>query len=489
MKRELLRIDHVTLVRSKEVYLNNLCLEVYSSEIVGLVARAEKGCDRLVEVLRKNIPISQGRVWLDGETVNEAGRSNGQNNRVYVIERQSHLIDSLSIADNLFVMRGGFKKYFINERVLAEQAKKHLKANQIDIDIKKRVSELSPLERCEAELAKALLSGARIIIIDNPSNFLSQHELVIFQGVLRRIISDKLAVLYIGYHHQEVFRIADRTALFNNGKIKKIFYRDEQEDRFIEPYIENYKRDDSRRYSGADEGIMHFHSVEGEHIRELDFVVHKGECLTLLDMDNKIYEDIYELLTGVSECKRGRITLDHESYSLEGAESCLDKGVAIVPLDAAESLVFYEESYIKNLTFLLDKKIKKSLISPAIYKSVYKEYRPLIGSAIDAPNMMGLDLKDIYSMIYYRIQLFHPKVVVCIQPFAKGDMYCRVHIAELIRRIQGLGIGVLIVTANISDTPLVANRLMVIEDGSCVTEYDEDEIRKIITENRKIDSL
>ncbi len=489
MKRELLRIDHITLKRDKEVYLNNLSLNIYTNEILGLVARAERGCNWLVEVISRNTPISQGRVWFDGSVVNDATRSSRQPNKVYVIESQSHLIDSLSIADNLFVMRSGFKKYFINESILAEQAKGLFRELSIDIDIRKRVSELSTLERCEIELTKALLNGAKIIIIDNPSNYLSQHELGYFQGILKRVISERIAVLYIGYHHQEVFRIADRTALFDDGRIKKIFDGSEQQDKYINPYIGSYKRDDSLIFEVKDDGILHFHKVSTEHIKKLDFVIHQGECLTLLDMDNRIYEDISELLTGKINCKSGRITLNHIEYTAEDLQDYLDKGIALIPLDATERLVFYDESYIKNLTFLLDKKIKKSIMSPSVYKSVYREYEPLIGDAINSPTMSGLDLKDIYSMIYYRILLFHPRVVVCIQPFAKGDMYCRRHIANLMGDMLRRGIAVLIVTANMSDTPLIANNMMVIEGGECVAKYDEDEIRKIITENRKIDSL
>ena len=489
MKKELLRIDHITLVRDKEVYLNNLSLNIYTNEILGLVARAEKGCNWLVDVISRNIPISQGKVWFDGDVANEVGKSSGQPNKVYVIESQSHLIDSLSIADNIFVMRSGFKKYFINEGVLAAQAKKLFRELSIDIDIKKRISELSTLERCEIELTKAVLNGAKIIIIDNPSNYLSQHELSHFQGILKRVISDKIAVIYIGYHHQEVFRIADRTALFDDGRIKKIFDRDEQQDSYIKPYIGSYKRDDSLVFEQKDDGILHFHNVSSEHIKKLDFVLHKGECLTLLDMDNRIYEDISKLLTGEAGCLSGRITLDHMEHRAEDLQDYLDKGIALIPLDATERLVFYDESYIKNLTFLLDRKIKKSIMSPSVYKSVYREYEPLVGSVINSPTMNGIDLQDIYSMIYYRILLFHPKVVVCIQPFAKGDMYCRRHIASLMGAMLRRGIAVLIVTANMSDTPLIANNMMVIEGGECICKYDEDEIRKIITENRKIDPL
>lgn len=61
---------------------------------------------------------------------------------------------------------------------------------------------------------KALLSGCHLIIVDNPANYLSQYELFEFQQMLKKIRKEGISVLYVGNHHQELFKIADRTALF-----------------------------------------------------------------------------------------------------------------------------------------------------------------------------------------------------------------------------------------------------------------------------------
>ena len=117
--------------------------------------------------------------------------------------------------------------------------------NGIHVDISKRVNALDPLERCLVELGKALLLGCRLIIVDNPGNFLSQHELPEFQRMLRKVRDDGVAVLYIGNHHQEVFKIADRTSLFYDGQIRKVFERDEMTDRAIAPYIMEWQDQNS----------------------------------------------------------------------------------------------------------------------------------------------------------------------------------------------------------------------------------------------------
>ncbi len=230
MKRELLRMEHVSLIRNGEALLDNLNLQIFAGEIMGLLTGRDKGHDQLISLLCQNHPISFGSVWYDGKTINRYSYSDGSFNRVCVIEQTSHLVKGLTIVDNLFVLRKGFKKYWINERILQNQAEAFFQENGIPISIRKRVSDLTPLERCLVELGKGLLLGCRLIVVDNPGNFLSQHELIHFQDMLKRIQKQGVSVLYVGNHHQELFRIADRTSLLYDGQIIKVFERDEMTD-------------------------------------------------------------------------------------------------------------------------------------------------------------------------------------------------------------------------------------------------------------------
>lgn len=480
MKKELLRMNHISLSHQGESLLHDLNFQIYAGEIMGLIARNQKGCDRLIDLICYNHPIGFGSVWYDGKTVNRYSYSDGTSNKVAVIEQKSHLVDALSVADNLFVMRKGFKKYLLNERVLCHQAEAFFQEHGISVNINKQVNALSSLERSLVELGKALLTGTRLVIVDNPGNFLSQYELPGFQQMLQKISKEGVSVLYIGNHHQDVFKIADRTALFSDGQMKKVFDYGEMTDENIAPYITDFQERQPAPDPGSGEGIVHFHHVYTEHLQGLDFVINKGECLTLLDMENKISEDIQGLMTGEISCLGGRITLEHMPYPAAVAERYLNKGVAIIPGDSYSRLLFPERTYMENLTFLLDRKLGKSIIGSRIYKSIQNEYRELVGEVIDETNIGQLSLKDQLSLVYYRIQLLNPKLLICIQPLAKGDMYCRRHILELIQNMMKRGIAVLIVTNSISDTPEVADRFLVVEGGTCVALYEKSEFYQLI---------
>lgn len=479
VRRELLRMDHVSLIQNGEALLDNLNFQMFAGEIMGLVAGRDRGYGQLIQLVCQNLPISYGTVWYDGRTVNSYSHSDGSPNRVCVIEQMSHLVEGLSVVDNLFVLRKGFKKYFINERILREQAECFLDENGIAVNIRKRVADLTTLERCLIELGKALLMGCRLIIVDNPGNFLSQYELNQFQKMLRLVRNNGVSVLYIGNHHQELFRIADRTSLFFDGRIIKVFEQDEMTDEQISPYITDWFIPGTKVIPDPEEGVLHFHNVYTENLHGLSFVLHRAECLTILDMDNRIAGDILSLLTGQSLCRSGRITLEHESYSQKQAVNYLDAGIAVIPKDCTDTLLFRERSYMENLTFLLDRKLRQSVIPGKISRSIRQEYGSLAGDFIDESIVANLPLAEQIALVYYRIQLFHPRVLVCIQPLAKGDMYVRLRILALLREILRMGTSVLIITANISDTLMISDRLLIVEDGVCAISYDKSEFDQV----------
>lgn len=480
MKKELLRISHVSLLRDGELFLDNLEFQLFAGEIVGLVARNRKGQNEMIELICRNVPISQGAVWYDGAIVNSYSYSNGAANRVGLINQERRLVEGLSVVDNLFVLREGFKKYLINERVLYSQAVRFFAEAGIQVDLEKHVENLTELERCLIELGKALLSGCRLIIVDNPANYLSQYELSEFQRMLKKLRKDGISVLYVGNHHQELFRIADRTALFDEGMIYKVFERDEMTDEAMAPYITEWKIEPPENEPETEDSVLHFHTVESENLRGFRFVLHRGECLTILDKENTTADEIRDLLTGRTKCQSGWITVEHAPYLPRQAANYLDAGIAVIPADAVNQLLFLDKSYMENLTFLLDKKLKRSLIPGKIYRSIRQEFLPLVGPVIDAPCVREISQEDQFALLYYKMSLLRPRIMVCIQPLAKGDMFCRMRILNVLRQIQKRGTAILMITASISDTLDISDRLLVAEHGQVSAVYEKNEFKRIV---------
>lgn len=397
-----------------------------------------------------------------------------------MIEQKSHLVDALTVVDNLFVMRKEFRKWLVHESVLYDQASRFLNEKEIVVDIDKRVEELTSLERCLLELAKGLLSGCKLIIVDNPGDILGYIELLEFQNMLRKIKKEGVSILYIGNYHEEVFQIADRTALFYRGQVRKIFDSDEMTDKHMAPYITEWQSLNRKVKNSYEQGVLRFQNVYAESLKGLNFILNKGECLTLLDVDNRIAKDIQNLMMGKIECSSGEIMLKNKLYTVDCATQHLDEGVVVIPENPVESLLFLELSYMENLTFLLDRKLERSLIPRRIYRNVHKEYEPLVGSDIDVKNIQTLPWEKQLELVYYRVHLFRPELVICLKPLVRGDMYCRNRILQLMQQILSQNTSILTISSHLSETMDISDRLLVVENGICTAEYEKDEFHQIV---------
>lgn len=486
MKRELLRIDHVTITENEEILLNNINFNMYSFEIMGFIAKEEKGVSKFIELICRNIAINTGSVWFAGNIVNRYSYSDNQLNKVYLLEEKSHLVESLSIADNIFVLRQGFKKLIISERVLEKQVMQYIKEHRLTIDIYSNISDLSSIDRCIVELIKADIMGYKLIIVDNPASYLTKNELEELYKVLLMLKKKGISVLYIGNHHEEVFNIADRTSLYSDGYIKKVFDYEEMTDSNIKPYISEWFFESSKlqevSFAGEEERyVLFFDKVCHNITKGLSFALSKGECLTLIDMDNGLAQEISDILTGNIHIKSGKVIMSGRNCtdSLYGSNNIIDENILILSGDPTEKNLFKDMSYLDNLMFMLDRRLKKSIIKNSIRRSIYREYKDVAGDSINEKNLKNLKFTELIKLVYLKVLIYRPKFVYCIQPLARGDMLARVKILGLIKELMSEGISVLIVSTNCSDLLEVADRVSFIEQGRIKASYAKEEFDSI----------
>ncbi|MBE5968166.1 MAG: sugar ABC transporter ATP-binding protein [Lachnospiraceae bacterium] len=473
MKEEVLRLEKVTRIVDGVTLLDNFNLHIFRGEILGLVCINAHGEKELVDLLCRNLPLHYGRIYMDEILVNSYEESTFESNKVVVIEKENGLVEDLTVVDNIFVLRNGFKSYLINKRVLNAGLKDVLQKLDLKIEGNEPVSQLSSLEKCLVLLLKAVVAGTKLVVIKDISNYLSAAELAVFHKLIRYYCGEGLSFLYICNHHEEAFQICNRIALMENGKIIKVLDQKEFTDDKIKPYCKDFydiKNPEMKKVHKKK--ILQLNNITTEHIKDLSFSVEKGECTVLLDMNNTILTDIIDLMNGCLAPKSGSILLDGQPYLRKNPSYALKKGVCFIHEYPLQTMVFKDFSYLENLSFLLKRKQWNLHLRKKLLWSIAQEYMPVVGESIHAKEVSALSPAALYSMIYNRVHLYNPKVVFCMQPFSGADMYLRMHIIHLLQELKKKGITVIILAVSLSDSLVVADRLMVIENGQLSKDYD-----------------
>lgn len=474
MRKEILRIDNVTKEIDGILYLDNVNFHIFKGEIMGLIPINNHGKSQLIQLISQNISIDFGRIYFDEKLVNYYEYSNMTNNKVYLIDKRTKLVEDLKVADNIHVLNHKFDSFIIRAKDLKAKTDELIKELDIDIKTGQYISELSVFEKTLIELIKAVINGVQLIILDGISNFISVEELHQFQKLVKYYTKRGISFIYIGNHHEEAFEICDRVCLFENGRVIKVIHKEEFSDEVIEPYTITF--DNSTGLNESDDGseIFVFKNFTTENLKDISFSLKRGECITILDINNKGIQDIVQILSGKINPVEGKIILDNKMIEEINSYHMLLNRITYIPENPVDEILFHDMSYLDNLTFLLDYKLDRNIINKKVFKNIKEEYRYIVGKDVDEDDLGNLSKKSLYDLVYFRTLLFNPRVIFIMQPFSNADLYLRGRIIELMNQLKAKGVGIVILAVSISDTLTVSDRLLIMENGKIVKNYGKD---------------
>ncbi len=485
MKREILRMEHILCRDGEAQQLNYLSMQIFEGEIYGVLCLEQPGIDKMVELICWNHTIQNGQVFFREELVNSQEVSSGSRNRVSVIGRQSRLINDLTLADNLFVMREEFRSFIIPERAIEMETKRLLQELDIQLSPGTLIKNLGTFDCLVTELLKAIVSGDDLIVLWEISDLLSVEELPRFHRLIQQLAQKGHTFLYIYSHHEVLRPACDRLAIFKEGTIQKVFASRENIGEHITKVFANYtynklkqlEREMQKNSSG--ETVLELKEIEGKHIRDLSLCIHRGENVLLFDQNNTILDEVMDILGAEEKPLRGRIYPDLNIH-MRGTK------IALIQRDATRTMLFPEMSFLDNLCLLLAERVPYFWQKKQLSKSVFLEYREEIGEAIEAKNLYHLSKRDLCRLVYYRCLIAKPDLVVCLQPLSDMDMYLRPVILDLLTRLRNHGIAVLVLNTELYDTLYIADRLIQVEQGKVAAEYTREHFEEARTKRGDI---
>lgn len=475
MREEVLRMTQVTYQEQGGTLLEDFNLNIFAGEILGLIPVNSHGLTALIGLLRHNSPLKYGYVYYREELINSWHTACPRYNRIGVIQSESSLVDGLTVADNIFVLRPGFRGRLIHQRVLRQQLQPVLDEIGVDISPDSYVEDLTNFQRFVTELVKAVVAGSRLIILRDVSTFISDSELTRLHCILRHYASQGVAFLYIGFHFEELAQICDRTALFVTGRITKIlegqgsFPLATRYDLMVRAQM-NQQTEAPKRSTP----VLELKNLSGGAVQRFSFSVAPGECVVLQDLQNQMFGDLIALLMGERPVADGGIQLEGKPFV-----PARSRQIAVIQELPAESMLFPEMTYLDNLCMTIDHRLPELWRSRRVQAGLKKEYGGRFGEHLFDLRPEYLSKKEKYDLVYQRILLQKPKVVFCAQPFNGADLGLRMHIWALLEELIRQNIAVVILAVNLADSLAVADRLVRICRDSPPEIYERREFARI----------
>ena len=470
MRNEVLRLEKVTLREQGVTLLDNLNLHIFEGEIMGLVPIDTHGLTALCDLLRENVPLHYGYVFYREKLINTWRSPRPHYNRISVIQAKSCLVDGLTVADNIFVLRPGFRGRLMRPSAFRRQLMPFIHSIGIPIDADARVEDLTVFERFVVELLKAVVAGSRLIVLNEISTLINEAELGKLHAILRHYAAEGVSFLYVCFHFEELLQISDRTALMMQGRVVKLLEGSEMIPQSLLPYSAPYEQMvTSQLARGA-------HQIGGEvfsarlpeaAVGGLAFSVRAGECLVLQDLDNHFIDGFLGVLSGAHPPQGTRLLLCGRPF-----RPGHDRRLAVIQDQPGRTMVFPGLNYLENLCFTMDHRIPSLWRSGRVKRGLRRAYTEWLGPDLLERRVEDLTETERCELVYRRILLQRPDVVFCVQPFRMADVAMRMSIWRLLEELLDRGVAVVILAVNLADSLSLADRLIRVRRGQPQEAFD-----------------
>ncbi|ABM08181.1 MULTISPECIES: sugar ABC transporter ATP-binding protein [Micrococcaceae] len=332
----LLRADDIHASYDHRRILKGVGLSVQRGEILGLIGTNGAGKTTLMGVLAGSHKHDAGLMTLAGEKYGPDSMEEAQACGVGLIPQNFRIDPQLSIAEAIF--RGTFQAGKPHHE-LRNQASELIRDIGISLDPDTKVGTLIRAEQALVEVLRMVAEEAQLVIMDEVAASLPDHDVAVLHQVLRMLVRQGRAIIYITHRLDEVRSIAHRIAVLREGRVHKILEAsstdiDELAFLLLQQELEGNARPTDP--AGGDEALRVVNLSMEDRVREVTFNVAKGEIFGLAGTHRSGVYELVEALAGVRPSTSGHIHLHGEPVQIRGVQDALRLKIGYLS-DAADN--------------------------------------------------------------------------------------------------------------------------------------------------------
>ena len=296
--------------------LDGVDFTLRAGEVHGLVGSNGAGKSTLMKILAGALPDHAGTVSLDGQPVDLASPQSALRHGIAMVYQELSGIGQLSVAENLFLGRQPTTRFGrIDWRTMRRLAAEQLAELEIDVDVDRRLATYPLVVRQMVEIARGLHSGARVLILDEPTSALSPPETRRLFELIRRLQARDVAIIFISHFIEDVLAICDRVTILRSGQVVETRDAQDLDKHFVIHAMLGHRLDNPE--IGYETGVqlpprtatLPVLTAEGLALSgafgPLDLAVSPGECLGLYGFVGSGHQEVVYCLAGAQPRAQG----------------------------------------------------------------------------------------------------------------------------------------------------------------------------------------
>ena len=354
MEEPFLEVRKITKRFPGVVALSGVDFQVNSAEVVALIGENGAGKSTLMKILAGVQVADEGKFLVRGKALQFCRVQDAQKEGIVLIHQELNLAKNLTIAANLFLGREPGRFGWIDHAMVEREAKRVLEMVGLDVPPDTLLSELSLGKQQLVEIAKALSTEAKVIIMDEPTSSLSLSESERLFGVIRDLREGGVSVIYISHRLGEVKELADRVVVFRDGENAGMLKGDEiDHDTMVRMMV---GREVSQFYQRAEHdlgevalSVRGLRTVENPS-KDIEFEIRVGEVVGVAGLVGAGRSEMLAALFGVRPALGGDVSIGGQGGLPKSPREALRRGLALVPEDRKGQGLILDMSVKENMS-------------------------------------------------------------------------------------------------------------------------------------------
>jgi ribose transport system ATP-binding protein len=451
--------------------LRGVDFDVRPGEVHALIGENGAGKSTLIKILAGAHARDGGRVVLRGREVELRDPHVSLAAGISVIYQEFNLVPTLSVAQNIFLGREPRRAGWVDRGAMLQQAGAMLADLGLAIDPRAPVRTLGVAERQMVEITKALSRSAQVLIMDEPTAPLTSREIEILFGVIRRLRAQGLGIIYISHRLDEVFALADRVTVLRDG-VRILTEPVPQMDigRLVFAMVGRHLEAEAAA-PGREPGpaVLEANGLaDGDRIKGVSLRVRAGEVVGLAGLVGSGRTELAHLLFGAARAASGAIRLGGREIGHLGVGERIAAGIGMVPEDRKLQGLVLQMAVRDNATLATLRRYRRwgLLRREAQEASVARRIAELrIHACGPRHPVRTLSGGNQQKVILARWLDAGARALILDEPTRGVDVGAKAEIYGLIRRLQGAGAGILLISSDLPEVLRLGDRVLVMRQG------------------------
>lgn len=353
----MLELKHISKSFPGVKALADITVSFQAGEIHALLGENGAGKSTLMKIICGIYQPDEGSVVLDGKTLKLKGYRDAVANHISIVNQEINLVPNSSIAENIVLDK--MEKFthagFVDWKKVNATAKVYMDRVGLNLDPSMPVRNLSAAHKQMIQIAKALSSEAKVLMLDEPTSSLTQYEADILFSILRKMRDEGVTMIFVSHKLDEVKMIADRVTVFRDGRlIGTDSIENMPRDRIVKMMI---GRESSYSYRGRLDAEHNEVALEAEHIcsnlhgiKDMSFSVRKGELLGFYGLVGSGRTELIRTVLGIDPMTSGTVRLNGKTIRTNSFAKSLHKyRIGYVTENRKEEGLFLNDSVKMNI--------------------------------------------------------------------------------------------------------------------------------------------